>query len=542
MAGERNPLPEAPTGGRLVLPAAVLLLVAGCLLQILAGYSHPDLSGHAWGSDDAYISYRYARNLTAGEGLVFNPGERVEGFSNLLYVLLLAPVAAVVPPDRLYAVSAGLNLLFALAALILLHRFARRRLGPFEAGAVTLLFALCPSLWVMVSSGLETPLVLLIQVGLWILAERSVEGTAGTTRTAGTAGLAALSAVSVLARADGFISPLLAAVFLGLRGRWRAAFGVAGATLGTFGVLALARLSYYGWPLPNTYYAKVTASLGLRLEHGWLQLLTAVLGTGLLVYLAAFAAAGIRGLRGFSPRRPDPLPGLPFPVVFAAGWLAYYLYIGGDVFYDRFLLFLFPMGTFLLFGLVGEMTGESRRAWAPGVLAGLLAVLQLVALATDPRFSYRVPKYDRWVLLGRFLRREPPGTLLAVDAAGKMPFFSGLPAIDMLGLTDAHIGHASVPAGGYFHVGHAKGDLPYVFSRRPALIAVWLRDRWTLRPWGPVAEPEFCERAGYRLLYLVNSGQDSKGRDLIDVRQAGAEEIRRLAGEGYRYGVFGNRR
>jgi hypothetical protein len=507
------------SGGRLVLPAAALLLVAGCLLQILAGYSHVDLSGHAWGSDDAYISYRYARNLAAGEGLVFNPGERVEGFSNLLYVLLLAPAAAVVPPDRLYAVSAGLNLLFALAALLLLHRFARERLGPFEAGAVALLFALCPAVWVAVASGLETPLVLLIQVDFWVLAERSVEEG----RRPSVAGLAILAVLAVLSRADGFLTPLLAAAFLGLRGRRRASFAVAGATLAAFGSLALLRLSYYGWPLPNTYYAKVTASLALRFEQGWQQLLSAAIGTGFLVYLAAFVLAGAREARKVS-----------FPVVFAAGWLAYYLYIGGDVFYDRFLLFLFPMGTFLLL----RLAAESRRPWGAVALALLLAVLQLVPLATDPRFRYESPKYDRWVLMGRALARQSPGTLLAVDAAGKMPFFSGLPALDMLGLTDAHIGHGRSTARGFFRVGHAKTDLPYVFSRRPGLIAVWLRDDWTLRA-GPVAEPEICQREGYRLVYLLNTAQESRGRDLLDVRGSSADEIRRRVREGYRYGVFG---
>jgi len=40
--------------------------------------------------DDAYISYRYAENLVNGHGLVWNPGERVEGFTNPLWTLLIA--------------------------------------------------------------------------------------------------------------------------------------------------------------------------------------------------------------------------------------------------------------------------------------------------------------------------------------------------------------------------------------------------------------------------------------------------------------------
>ena len=52
--------------------------------------------------DDAFISFRYARNLLEGNGLVWNPGERVEGYSNFLWVLELAGIWAAtgVPPEE----------------------------------------------------------------------------------------------------------------------------------------------------------------------------------------------------------------------------------------------------------------------------------------------------------------------------------------------------------------------------------------------------------------------------------------------------------
>jgi hypothetical protein len=174
------------------------------------------------------------------------------------------------------------------------------------------------------------------------------------------------------------------------------------------------------------------------------------------------------------------------------------------------------------------------------VLLGLVLVLQLIPLGTDPRFSYRAAKYDRWVFLGRYLGEKHPGALLAVDGAGKVPYFSGLRTIDMLGLADTHIGHGKAENRGYFRVGHAKSDLDYVLSRHPDLIASWLADTWGLRQ-GPVPEPESMARAGYRLIYLVNTDAESKGRDLLDVRGASADEIRSRFAEGYRYGVFGRR-
>ena len=51
------------------------------------------LSSVAWFlTDDAFISFRYTRNLLEGHGLVFNPGERVEGYTNFLWILELAAI------------------------------------------------------------------------------------------------------------------------------------------------------------------------------------------------------------------------------------------------------------------------------------------------------------------------------------------------------------------------------------------------------------------------------------------------------------------
>jgi len=52
------------------------------------------LSYGACSQDDAFISFRYAQNLVDGNGLVFNPGERVEGYTNLSWTLLMAGVLA----------------------------------------------------------------------------------------------------------------------------------------------------------------------------------------------------------------------------------------------------------------------------------------------------------------------------------------------------------------------------------------------------------------------------------------------------------------
>src|SRR5437773_11900091 len=73
--------------------------------------------------DDTFISLRYARNLAAGQGLVYNVGERVEGYTNFLWTVALALPHLL----RVDAVAAGKlgNLILALASAWLIYRLGR---------------------------------------------------------------------------------------------------------------------------------------------------------------------------------------------------------------------------------------------------------------------------------------------------------------------------------------------------------------------------------------------------------------------------------
>lgn len=505
-------------------PAGLALLLAGALLHARAGYFQDDLSGHARGSDDAYISYRYAQNLACGHGLVFNPGERVEGYSNLLYVLLLAPFSRVGGPDTLYPISVALNLLCAAGAWALFARLAARRLSPARAGAASLLFGLCPMIWLWTASGMETPLFLLLQVALWLAVEGAVRGTRERLAV-----LAAVVALSVLVRADGFIVPSLAVIYLAVAGRKREA-RVAGATLvATLAVLVGWRLCYYGPPLPNTYYAKVSGPVGERVLEGTLQLLGIVLHAGILPHLAALLVAAAAAVKTAAPRGG---PRVGFESFLGLGWLGYWLYVGGDVFAERMLLILFPIGILLLLDpALFPLPARSAR-----VLVVLTALFQLLPLAVDTRFGYTLDRYDRWVSLGRHLAQDRyAGRLLAVDAAGKIPFYSGLPVVDMLGLNDAHIAHQ--PAG-YFEAGHNKYDPDYVLARRPDLIADWIDPRLDLR-FGLTREK--YEPAGFHLDYLVFTRKQRPPEPLVDVRGLDRDSIVLLVRRGYRYALLSRR-
>lgn len=84
-----------------VLPFAISLLVTLGVLSV------------GWISDDGYISARYADNLLHGYGLVFNPGEHVQGFTHPLWLAFMIPVQALLREPLLVAVALGALFTFA---------------------------------------------------------------------------------------------------------------------------------------------------------------------------------------------------------------------------------------------------------------------------------------------------------------------------------------------------------------------------------------------------------------------------------------------
>lgn len=496
----------------------VLLALALVLLGLLAAYYlpafDPENALHAQGLDDAYISYRYALNLTAGEGLVFNPGERLEGFSNLLWVLAAALLLQVSAPENLHAAVCVLNALLAAAALLVFHGEMRRRAGGFAAAAAAAAWAFYPFLWLWVGSGLETLAMVLLQLLVWRCLSRWEEGPAW--------GLLALwLSLAVLLRADGFVLiAIVAGHFLLARqpgNAWRTALLGAPAVLAIFAF----RLFYYRDLWPSTYYVKVTRGLFDRVLSGFGQL-----GELLTCYLLAPFLAALfwelwrsrEGLRG----------GLAPELTLGGGLLAYWLYVGGDVFKLRFLLVLVPFGLAVIFGSYARGLG---RRHVGGLAALLLAAYAGIAFSL-PDFRWQTARYDAWIELGRFLGQRHPGALLATDGAGKVPFYSGLAAIDMLGLCDSHI--SRLPPSREERPGHEKSDPAYVLGRRPDLIAGYL---WPSLEVSPGLDRERYRAAGYHIAYLVNIDPGGLANSILPA-PAADEDYPLLLAQGYRYAVL----
>lgn len=492
---------------------AAFFAVSGVALHALYGYSIP-ISGNAFGSDDAFISYRYAANLVAGNGLVFNPGERVEGYSNLLYILLVTP-GLLFGHEHIYLFSLALNCVLLVGGCWLLQRLINRHMGALPALIGAALMALSPALWANAATGLESVLMLFLVLAMWSVLDLD---------TTPVALLLLVALAAILCRVDGFILPLLAVACLWLSGKRSMAWQL-------FGFVVLAMLLYTAWRLfyyqdyiANTYHAKVTGHLLERFFWGKAFLINNIKLNGIAFFclLVCLCVATYRST----------IRQHLFPLCYLAISLLYFIYIGGDIYYERFLLAAIPVGIFFALLLAIRL----RMTLALVMLPVLILLAGMLVFIKDERFSYQVKRYDMWENLGRFLKDAPAGSMLAVDAAGKIPYYSGLPTLDVLGLNDRHIGRRKMPEQP-FVTAHSKHDPDYVLSKNPQLIAAWIAPDLDLA-WGMTRGKYIAD---YEVKYLVNSLLDSKGRDIIDVQKMTTEEMQGLIAQNYNYGVLARR-
>ena len=177
--------------------------------------------------DDAFISLRYAENLAVHGELAYNPGERVEGVTNIGYTLLLAAVGAFRNP-LVYVKLISLAGL--VASVLLIYKITGNKW-------VAALLAIDGFYTAWASDGMETSLFIAMLLGAVLLAERGKFGSAGF-----------LLGISTWFRLDGILFALL--MYLKHRDR-----GIAYSLI-PFAALEGFRLLYYGSLIPNTYFAK----------------------------------------------------------------------------------------------------------------------------------------------------------------------------------------------------------------------------------------------------------------------------------------------
>jgi hypothetical protein len=394
--------------------------------------------------DDAFISFRYALNLTLGEGLVWNPGDYVEGYSNFLWTLLMS-AAIRIGLDPVPA-SQAFGLFSFVGTLAISHRLA---LHVCRSGLAAILVVLVLGTNFTFSSyatgGLETQFqTFLIVSAVYLSLKACADDKWSSLRLAA---LSLLYAAALLTRLDSAAALLPAFVWVSwclirsasvarpmskLAAWLLPAIIVVGAWLNW-------KFLYYGDLLPNSFYSKATASV-TSASRG-------------LIYIGFFFWSYV--LFPFVLIAPFRIKKIPFPpkmrilAVILVTWSIYVISVGGDFMEFRFLVPVMPLGTMFLVTLV-----MSFRRQAVRIALIALVIAGSIWHATTFRASHGIASIDNlkrhlvnpnedWIGIGKTLHRlfyvDSDEVSIATTAAGAIPYYSGLRTIDQMGINDKFV-------------------------------------------------------------------------------------------------------
>jgi hypothetical protein len=246
--------------------------------------------------DDALISMRYAENLLAGKGLVWNEGERVEGFTNPAWVLACAALGALgldlITALRVLGVSCALLTMLVLAHWGRTHAAKAWWVGPA-------IVACTPAVAAWAVGGLEAPL-LMLSLALAIpplLAARESAVIGAAWRAGPPLALACWTRPDAPLFVAGSAAAL-ACVSRPLPHRLRLLGALVTIPAAAVIIQVALRLAYYGDFVPNTAHAKLLVDPRSIVAGARYVLDGGACLAGLVVLAAFGAVAGLRDARG----------------------------------------------------------------------------------------------------------------------------------------------------------------------------------------------------------------------------------------------------
>ncbi len=478
------------------------LWVAACAAVVLLYLGH--LSAYFdFTADDPGITFRYGANLFDGRGLVYNPGEHIEGYSNFGHVVLSGLIYKCLSlfGDARWGVLFAVKLLnvgFGLATGYFIYRYAVDIAGRGRVAglAPVLLAAANGALLINIASPLETAAyIMLLTAMMWGLACYVTGPPERSARRA--VMLAPLGSAILLWRID---SPMLFAAFVAAlvllrRGRLqRSDWWLLGIWAVVFGAYTVFRFAWFGDLLNNPFYTKVRHRMGLAAPFGspYVAGFFRLLGLHALVFVA---------LATIVVRRSPGVYILPLALV-VTQWL-YILLVDGDWMAGyRFWAVVVPALCLVLTGLLDlPVPWIAARPWRlikVGVVLVVAAVwcsrgLELYrAVPQEPfRFVRRLGGFSPrnlypYTATAEWLNRHvSKDATMAVEEAGYMPFLTGLAAIDTYGLCNRTLarvdGHRN-RLGLKVTWDPAEPGVRYILSQKPDIIVVGPVIDWANAP------------------------------------------------------------
>jgi hypothetical protein len=448
--------------------------------------------------DDAMISMRYAKNLASGEGLVWNPGgERVEGFSNPLWVGFMALFHLFPIPSNTISLFIQISGAVFLLLNLIIVKWVTEYLT--DNWVVPMLAVVLTAFYIPLNNyglqGMEVCIVILLNTAaVWI-----------TMRSLKTGVFSALPfvilGVGTLFRIDMAVPYLALLVFLVFSDpqhrKRHLAWGLGILAIFIIGQ-TLFRLWYYGELVPNTYYLKVVGyPLFSRVARGLFVLFKFVWNLNWLLFLLPFSLLLFKRDRNT----------LLLFIIFLA-WTAYSVYVGGDAWEhrggaNRYISIAMPL-FFILFCLAADQLRlaiyqkasqtTKFKDWFTSlgmVVIVMVSMLNFNSLLDTGDLSKWILRSrldftlgtERYVGMGLSIKEvTTENARIAVVTAGIIPYFADRYAIDLLGKNDKVIAHKAPRYSSIFDIrdyrpGHNKWDYAYSIGElKPDLVAQWWGD------------------------------------------------------------------
>lgn len=448
----------------------IYLIVAICLFSGGVYIFLPFLA------DDSLITLRYAKRFVDLGELTWTAGKEVEGYTNLLWLLVCAGFYAL--NIDLITAARLIGVVSVIGVLVALYKYsANKSTAAFALGILFLALSTPMQAWAI--GGLEQPLyAVLLAWGLYFFFRYREEGTDRP-------GLLLISSflfgLMVLTRPDGPLFPFVI-VFVSLLYDFFSARKISFAYLWLLlfpvlfgGLHMLFRFYYYGDWVPNTAYVKIHFSAD-RLWSGIEYLGAGILNQfpfSLIIFLILVLALKSR-LWSFK---------LFILSALLLAWGSYLALIGGDIFSAfRHFLVLNVISAYILVDFSYLLFDKIKAQVSPAVYLPALCIFFVLHQHFTPIISAPVKKARRenWEWRGKevgeflkahFGKAEPS---LAVTAAGCLPYWSELNAIDLLGLNDYELPRKYPRNTDINYVGHDLGSPLFLYDKKPDLICFYI--------------------------------------------------------------------
>lgn len=467
--------------------------IVAIALAFLAWQAYAQLGHPGPGIDDARIFFVFARNILAGHGIVYVPGgERVEGFSSPLWLAVITLLAASLHNYPWGLLGLNVILVSSLIA-VYWHLLDGNRLLTWR-GAILLIWILSSPAFVV------WEILSLMDITLWTVVLGF--GVVVILYSNSKRWLSIVVALVLLTRSEGLLwsAVLIVSQFLFLYQpqHARRAFKfvlpaiITGAVV--LGGLTIFRLAYFGYPLPNTYYAKVSPNVIYNLTEGG-KYLVSFLNSNLLLWgvlaiaLWAIIKEGWKIFRASqATATPANKPLFILALVTLTGMLGPVL-TGGDHFPQfRFYQPLWPIIPMLYIKFIDQVLESKKEAisiapvWRGVSLAGMGALIAIFPNTTWLSLAQYQRSVDNFRLgmeffyadegtgiataLNQLFPTQPPSTGV-IGIGGFALTYSGQ-TVDLVGLTSVAMAHA--PGDRFGFKNHAAFNPEVFFQLRPQLV------------------------------------------------------------------------